>query len=180
MNREEDNLEKYIRENRKKFDIYKPGPSIKRAIFSSTYRGRRVMMVNKFLRVASVAIITGFAMILAYNTGINKSKNSLSGISPELLETEQYYELLMNSVFTRANTIFATYPGLEEETRADIEELEKIGKELRDDLKENISNREVIEALIMNYRFRITLLEDLVKSMEEEGTEIENTRKNEI
>lgn len=137
-------------------------------------------MVNNFLRVASVAIITGFAMIIAYNTGVRRSNNAFSGISPELIETEQYYEVLMSSVFTKANKIFATYPGLEEETRADIEELERIGKELRDDLKENISNREVIEALIMNYRIRITLLEDLVKSMEDEGTDIEKTRTNEI
>lgn len=180
MRREEDNLEKYIRNNRKKLDVYYPDPSIKRRIFSSTAGGRKVLMFNKFVRVASVAMITGFAMIMAYNTGIRRSYNSLSGISPELLETEQYYEVLMSSVFTRANPIFASYPGLEEETRADIEELEKIGKELRDDLKENISNREVIEALIMNYRIRITLLEDLVKSMEDEGTEIENTGKNEI
>jgi len=180
MSREEDNLEKYIRKNRNKFDVYNPDPSIKRRIFSSTYEGRKILMYNKLIRVASVAMLTGFAMMLAYNTGIRRSNYELSGISPELAETEQYYEVLMNSVFNNANPIFATYPGLEKETRADIDDLEKIGKELREDLKENISNREVIEALIMNYRIRITLLEDLVESMENEGTKIENSRKNEI
>lgn len=103
-----------------------------------------------------------------------------AAMSPELRETEVYYETLVSSVFSRANTLFADYPGLETEIRADIGELEQIGRELMDDLKDNVANREVVEALIRNYRLRIQLLEDLMENLPDENEKKENALRNEI
>jgi hypothetical protein len=180
MNRSEDNLEKYIRENRKKLDKYSPHSSVRSAIFASSSRGRRIILASSMIRAASVALIAGLAIYMAYYSGARHSSSLSARMNPELRETEQYYEVLMNSVFSRVNLIFANYPGLENEVRADIGELEKIGRELRDDLRENIANKEVVEALIRNYRLRIQLLEDLVDNLPGDEEEIAKPLKNEI
>jgi hypothetical protein len=179
MNQPEDSLEKYIRANREKFDRYLPRPSVRRALFSSSTRGRTLSLQSGFLRAASVALIIGLAMLIAYNTG-RRSSAMRASMSPELIETEHYYETLVTSVFSRANTLFASYPGLEKEIRADIGELEQIGRELRADLKDNIANKEVVEALIRNYRLRIQLLEDLMENLPDENDKKENALRNEI
>jgi hypothetical protein len=165
MDRSEDNLEKYIRENRKRLDKYSPHNSVRSSIFSSSTGGRRLIVASSLLRAASAALIACIAIFLAYYTGARHSSSLSARMNPELRETEQYYEVLMNSVFSRVNLIFAEYPGLENEVRADIDELEEIGRELREDLSDNISNKEVVEALIRNYRLRIRLLEDLVENL---------------
>ena len=179
MNETEDSLEKYIRANRKKFDRYRPRPSVRRALFSSRSEGRSILLQSRFTRAASVAVIIGFSLLLAYNTG-RRSSIIRASMSPELIETENYYETLVSSVFSRSNTLFATYPGLEKEIRSDIGELEQIGRELRADLKDNIANKEVVEALIRNYRLRIQLLEDLMENLPGENDKMENTLRNEI
>jgi hypothetical protein len=180
MNRPEDNLEQYIRANRKKFDRYRPHPSVRRALFAKRPGGRTILMRSSFTRAAAVAVLIGCSMLLAYNTGIRRSSNMRAAMSPELRETEVYYETLVSSVFSRANTLFADYPGLETEIRADIGELEQIGRELMDDLKDNVANREVVEALIRNYRLRIQLLEDLMENLPDENDKMENAVQNEI
>jgi hypothetical protein len=179
MNQSEDSLEKYIRANRKKFDRYRPAPSVRRALFSSRKSSAMILMQNGFLRAASVAVIIGFAMLIAYNNG-RRSSAMRASMNPELIETEHYYETLVTSVFSRANTLFASYPGLEKEIRADIGELEQIGRDLRADLKDNIANKEVVEALIRNYRLRIQLLEDLMENLPDENDKKENELRNEI
>jgi len=180
MKKAEDNLEKYILENRKKFDRYTPDASIRKKLFSNTVKGKRIFLYKTIMRAASVIFIGGLTIILAYNAGSRRNAMMLSGISPELAETQQYYEVLMNTVLTKANPIFINYPGLEKETRADIDELEKIGEELREDLKDNISNRNVVESLIVNYRLRISILEDLLESINNEENNKGNIHRNEF
>jgi hypothetical protein len=180
MKQPEDSLEKYIRANREKFDRYRPHASVRRELFAKRPGGRTILMHSSFTRAAAVAVLIGCSMLLAYNTGVRKSSTMRAAMSPELRETEIYYETLVSSVFSRANTLFADYPGLENEIRADIDELEQIGRELRDDLKDNIANREVVEALIRNYRLRIQLLEDLMNNLPEENNKKENVLRNEI
>jgi hypothetical protein len=164
MKREEDNLEKFIRENRSEFDRFVPPSAVKRRLFSAHAGARRLVMRPALLRAASVIIITGLSLLLAYNAGIRRSFVSANS-NPELRETELYYESLMNSVFSKANPLFTQFPELEYELKADIVELEDIGEELKEDLGDNISNREVVEALIRNYRLRIRMLEELVEDM---------------
>jgi len=180
MKQQEDSLEKYIRANREKFDRYRPHPSVRKALFEGRQGGRSVLMQSRFVRAASVAVIIGISLLLAYNTGVKRNSMMSEAMNPELRETEHYYEALMSSVFSRANTLFVSYPGLEKEIRADIGELEQIGRELRADLKDNIANKEVVEALIRNYRLRIQLLEDLMENIPDENNKKENGLRNEI
>ncbi|MGD2034222.1 MAG: hypothetical protein PVF73_04140, partial [Bacteroidales bacterium] len=60
---------------------------------------------------------------------------------------------------------------LEEELQTDLSELDSIYEGLKDDLKDNIANHEVIEAMIQNYRLRIAILEDMLLFLDQEDEE---------
>jgi hypothetical protein len=180
MNGKEDNLEKYIRENRRRFDIYTPDPAIKRRLFLSAPDGRKRIRRYRLLRVAAVILIIVLPSALIVNIVSGNRKNMSTRLNPQLRETEIYYEALMGSVFNSAGLLFNQYPELKKELMADISELEDIGEELRTDLKDNIDNREVVEALIRNYRIRIQMLEDLLEQMPDKDGRKEKTDGNEI
>ncbi|MCK7539301.1 MAG: hypothetical protein MZV63_54525 [Marinilabiliales bacterium] len=48
-----------------------------------------------------------------------------------------------------------------------MNELDSLSRQIREDLRDRVANREVIEALIHNYRLRIELLEDMLSIMRE-------------
>ena len=46
-----------------------------------------------------------------------------------------------------------------------MEELDEVYDELKEDLKDNASNPEVIEAMILNYKVKLEILEDLLEQL---------------
>lgn len=140
-----------------------------------------MLIRRRMLLAASVLIIAALPSLIFFSSIGNAVRNiSVAKTHPELKESEIYYRLLMSSVFREAGTHFTSMPGLEEEIRADLDELEQIGRELRADLKDNIDNREVVEALIRNYRLRIRMLEDLLTELSDSDIHTKNTNRNEL
>jgi len=89
---------------------------------------------------------------------------------PELQEAELYYSGLISEKLEEIKPILANCPGIEEELNVEMSGLDSLYTDLKTDLKDNIANQEVIEAIIENYRLRITILEDLLKEINpEEG-----------
>ena len=63
---------------------------------------------------------------------------------------------------------------LEDELKIDLSELDSIYSNLKEDLKDNIANQDVLEAMIDNYRLRISILEELVMYLDEETSDNDN------
>ena len=51
--------------------------------------------------------------------------------------------------------------------RVDMEELDQAYEELKEDLKDNVANPAVIEAMILNYSVKLEILEDLLHQLKE-------------
>ena len=47
----------------------------------------------------------------------------------------------------------------------DLNQLDSLYTELKSDLRDNIANQEVIDAMIQNYRLRISILEELLSEI---------------
>ena len=62
----------------------------------------------------------------------------------------------------------------------EMKNLDMIYMELKTDLKDNVSNKEVIEALIVNYRVRIQILEEMLMILKEEEGNNKKINRNEI
>ena len=90
---------------------------------------------------------------------------------PELKEAEMYYTGIINTKMEEVKPMLSDYPTLESELETDLTELDSIYKSLKNDLKDDIANNEVIEAMIQNYRLRISILEDMLEFLESQDQE---------
>lgn len=167
-----DNLEKHIRNNRGAMDIHDPDPLLWKRIEKSLPKehmtGRTLLW-----RAAVIVIIAGaaFTAILKM-TGSQESK-AQSAISI-VHETDQYYNSLIKSLYSEAEPFLTANPDIRSELSYGMNELDSLSAYIRDDLNDNVATAEVIEALILNYRLRIELLENMLHIMKEEDFENEN------
>ena len=170
-----DRLEDFIKNNRDEFDIYTPDEKLWEGI-----KARRKNKINPkiFLkyayRVAAVLII--FIASYAFHEYMDTRENlkmaendqELYRQIPELKEAEFYYTNLVHKKMEELQPFFSSLPGLEQDIKYDLNELDSIYASLKNDLKDNIANDQVLEAMIQNYRLKIQILEDLLSEVNQE------------
>lgn len=166
----DDRFEQFVRDNREGFDVREPDQRLWTEIEKRTRITRRR---NIWQRVAVVALI--FAASYGVNETIHRLREPVVPSRPSaatpLKETEAYYTQLVNQKLDELKPIIAGCPSLAEELNYDMSELDSVYTDLKNDLKDNMANQEVIEAIIQNYRLKISILEDLlteIKPMEDE------------
>jgi hypothetical protein len=179
-----DRLEEYIMKHREEMDRYKPSKSIRRKTGKELKTGSNL----RWLSIAAMlAVILGTALVL-FRPGAKLSQqtvgennyNTLMKNNPQLKETEIYYNNLANSLYSTAKPMLARYPEMNRELFTDISQLDSICSEIKKDLKDNVANQDVIEALIQNYRLKISLLEDMLEVLKEYEENPEKNNDNEL
>lgn len=170
----EDKFEKFISENRDQFDFREPYPGIWKKIEANIRPKKHLNLRIIISRAAAVLLI--FAASYAVNEFVHrhrhnrmeteKKRPSQKEIAiPELQEAEAYYSGLIDKKLEEVKPILANCPSLEKELQIDMTELDSVCLDLKKDLKDNIANQEVIDAIIENYRMKIAILEDLRKEI---------------
>jgi hypothetical protein len=181
-----DKFEEHIRRIKGDLDLYNPPSTLWKRVEKEIRKGRSI--IRQWLSVAAmIVIIFGTAIVLikpsfkqkSYNNGINNSAD-LNQASPSLNETEIYYNNLVSSLYRKATPLLTTNPEIEKELTSDLSRLDSICSEIKKDLKDNIANQEVVEALIQNYRIKIRLLEDILTLMKENEDNTGKTSKYEL
>jgi hypothetical protein len=99
---------------------------------------------------------------------------------PALKETEVYYKTQMNTLYLEAKPLLINQPVIARELKNDMAHLDSIRTDLKKDLKDNVANQEVIEAMIQNYRIKLQLLEDMLNLLKQNETKSEKTKSNEL
>jgi len=169
-----DRLEEYIRKNREELDQHEPSPGIWKGIRKGMDRGR-TFYIRWISAAAMITII--FATAALFYVGQRRidsselSGNADAGFTKEnniINETEIYYNSLINNLYRQAGPILTEYPEIEKELFVDMTRIDSICADIKRDLKDNISNQEVIEALINNYRLKIRILEDMLNLISED------------
>jgi len=115
-------------------------------------------------------------MDIRENRIANTGNDEFYDLMPELKETEFYYNNLVNLKMDELQPFLANIPGLEAEVQLDLSELDSIYSSLKEDLKDNIANDQVIEAMIQNYRLKIKILEDLLNDISPDKIQDENEK----
>jgi predicted CopG family antitoxin len=165
-----DRLEDFVKKHREEFDLREPDPSVWLKAGPAVATGEPKVRSLRWLRVAAAV-----AMIFAGSTaGIYFLRGDSTGPDPdqgdlysELMETEQYYGRMVADRYEELQPFLATNPSAGEMLSDDMEELDEVYRELKEDLKDNASNPEVIEAMILNYRVKLEILEDLLNQLKE-------------
>lgn len=159
-----DRLEDFIEKNREAFDQLEPSEKVWERI--SKPERKPVRMVNYLLRVAAVVTIAVIITVIAAKTGIFKSEEkTMLTEDPELrelIEAEAFYASQVNEKMDEIRKCYDTFPEIKEEVETDLTELQEMYEVLKIDLKDNISKKEVIEAMIENNRFRLKMVDEVL------------------
>ena len=93
---------------------------------------------------------------------------------PELKEAEIYYGQMISARMKEISPFFKTNTILAVDIKSELAELDSIYKSLQLDLSDNIANERIIEAMILNYRMRLNILESLLAELRTETNTINN------
>jgi len=166
-----DKLEKYILDHRDDFDDQVPDPALWDKIDTRKAPVIRINWKDIAWKAAAVAVI----FVAAYyfhdyidsrkqysNSDLRKNSEMNSPIMKELIEAEAYYTSQINMRKEEVFRLTASNPDVRHEIDNEMVDLDRVYTELKEDLKDNADNEEVIEAMIQNYRLKLDILEEML------------------
>jgi hypothetical protein len=175
-----DRLEEFVRQNREQFDLHEPDPVIWLKINPTPVplggepgrddkaRGKGRGIMRRLRIAATVALIfAGSTAGIYYLAGVRGETDQYGELYTEMQETEQYYSRMVAQRYNELRPYLAADPVADEMLKMDFEELDQVYAELKEDLKDNAANPDVIEAMILNYRVKLEILEDLLNQLKE-------------
>jgi hypothetical protein len=168
-----DRLEEHIRRDREDMDRYDVSERVWNGIKKNL--GKKKSANRKWLSLAAMlVVIIGTALfffrpVFRWSGSNKQSRNDEVNMqhNPQLKETELYYNNLVSSLYSEATPLLTNNPEIKKELNADLSHLDSICIDIKKDLKDNISNQDVVEALIQNYRIKIRILEDMLTVLKE-------------
>lgn len=183
-----DKLEQFIEKNREAFDSFDP-PGPERIIQGKRKPYLPTRSLHSFTwyfsRAAAVLLI--FALSYVFHDFVDKGKEKRLTAEkeadvyhqiPELREAENYYANLVSGKLEEMRPFLLSNPGIQEDIIVDMQELDSIYNSLKEDLRDNVANDQIIEAMIQNYRLKLRILEDLqamIKNENDKDYETKNT-----
>jgi hypothetical protein len=183
-----DKLEKFILDHREDFDHLEPDPALWDQI--ETRKAPVVRLNWKSLAWKAAAVVAIFTASYYFHDYMASRKAVEQGFiagnmdepgSPivrELIEAEAYYTSQIDMAREEVFRLTAHEPDIQQEINMEMVELDKVFKELKEDLKDNADNEEVIEAMIQNYRLKLDILEEMLYRLKG-SQEPQNTGKDE-
>ncbi len=171
-----DKLEKYILDHREQFDDMEPDPAVWERVDT---RKSPVIGINwkniawKAAAVAAIFIASYFFHDYMASRNqpsgilIGKNARETSPIARELIEAEAYYSSQINMKKEEVFRLTASNPEVRTEVNSEMVDLDRVFSELKQDLKDNADNEEVIEAMIQNYRLKLDILEDMLLQLKQ-------------
>ena len=167
-----DNLEQFIRDNREEFDTAVPSLKIwaeldKKLPQSQKQPEAKRISIRRFLSIAAaVTLLIGFGVGIGFSLAPSPDQSAvtLSDLSPEYAEVEQYYAMQVNSQLSRLASYKATTP----EMQADLAELDQWMQDLQKELSIVPKSKEeaVVNDIIDLYKTKVAILGKLLESIQ--------------
>ena len=171
-----DNLEKFIRENKQEFDLYKPPRRVWTQVKKQLPAKKSKTLffyTNTFITRAAIIVLFVTAGAVLYNQKVKNTNNygvnnpdSTEIVIPQIAEVEQYYNSEVDRKYNLVVSYSADFPGLQQDINTDFTELDSVYVQLKRDLKDGADNEEVINAMIENYRLKLQILEDVLAKIQ--------------
>ncbi len=92
----------------------------------------------------------------------------------EFAEMQNYYAM---QIQLRRNEIFRFAPNdpeIEQQINFELSSIDSVFNSMKNDLKDNMDNQDVIEAMILNYRVRLELLDVILQELKEKSAVLPN------
>lgn len=162
-----DRLEEFVKTHRDEFDHLEPSPAVWEKILGNQKKPKTIKLNSYMFRASAVVAIVIFTSILI-NQSLFRGGRLANINDPEvrdLLETEAFYAHQVSSKMSEIRKCYSTFPEIKDEIENDLIELESMYKILKIDLKDNVSNKMVIEAMIENNRYRLKLVDSVLEQI---------------
>ena len=183
-----DKLEEFIVENKESFDFYEPNDKVWDRIQKNSKKSKVVRINYRTILIRVAAVFVIFFGSYYFHDFMQSRKNNRIALKsrieenliiiPELVETEAFYASQVSARLVELKSYTSVFPEIEEDVRYDLNELDSVYAEIKKDLKDNVANDEVIEALIQNYRLKLKILEDLLLQLKQ--SQNQNTENDEL
>lgn len=164
-----DRLEEFIKNNREAFDELEPSPEVWAKIASKSKQTKTVWLKHPIFKVAAILVLAViFSVLMMNNDEFAINRNSVENIDPEmveLIEAEAYYAGQVSKKMEEIEKCYDTFPEIKDDVEADLNELQEMYNTLKTDLGENISKKEVIEAMIENNRHRLKMVDEVLEQI---------------
>ncbi len=161
-----DRLEEFIKENREAFDQYEPSDKVWEQISKSKPKTKTIPFTTYILRVAAVlAVVVIFSVAIIKTNIFNSDEIAKQPIDPELrelIEAEAFYASQVDEKMDEIRKCYVAFPDIKEDVEMDLNELQQMYNVLKTDLKENVSKKAVIEAMIENNRYRLKVVDEVL------------------
>ena len=87
-----------------------------------------------------------------------------------LEDAEAYYTSMINTREEQIIQLLGDNQKVKDEIMVEMNELDDIYVQLKNDLKDDVANEEIIEAMVQNYRMKLFILEDILKQLQKTNT----------
>ena len=168
-----DKLEQFVNEHKEEFDLLEPRADLWKGI--DLPERRRFITAGLLWKAAIVIMIFGASLLANSYLKKDHERRSMAAAEktineiPELAEANKYYSGLIQAKLNEVHSELKSYPEINLNVNRDLSELDSIYNSLKNDLKDNISNPEIIEAMIQNYRLKLELLEQVLADLRSEN-----------
>lgn len=166
-----DNFEKHIRENRVLFDEHKADRNKLWANIEAKLDEPKPRVISLWkspmLRIAaSILILLGVAGIIGLSHLDNGGSNEqASFVSKELQDIDMHYQSLVSYQVQLVQKNQKLSEADKAEFLSFMDDLDKEYEQLRLELRNNMDNEIVLQAIISNYKKRIELIEKLLQQI---------------
>ena len=170
-----DKLDEFMDENRDMFDIQEPSPEIWQRLNTEIRRDisppvspRKNKVLTYSARAAAVAAIFGASYMFHRYIDKPSEKQTVAIVKPdstvlqqayEFQEAESFYVVQVSNKMKELEQFAKDYPDVMTELKTEMKHLDEEYKKLQGDLGEGISNQEIVDAMIQNYRLKLEILE---------------------
>lgn len=194
---ESNDLEKFIQQNRDDFDFYEPSSGLWEKIeikvtetenkTEKSFFSVKLLSIQKIAAVAVIFIVSYFVHDFFHKNNKETFNSQIAVIDsvttdsvPEIIrdfeETQNYYVLEVSNKMIQLEKYIKLYPDLVEELKNEMTSLDEEFESLNGDLDENVNRKEIVEAMIQNYRIKLEILENTISIINE--NEIEQKSQN--
>jgi len=170
---EKDKLEQFVRDNAEGFNTLEPPALAWEAINKNLPEIKPVKLrkIGSYAWKAAAAVLI-FASAWLLNDFTHQrmaseqaKKNILKSASPELNEladAEAYYTSQISNRQVELATYTRQHPEIIKDLKKEFLEMDKNNEDLKRDLAESNADEKVIEAIILSYRFKLEILDQML------------------
>jgi hypothetical protein len=168
-----DTLKNLVDQNRDQFDDLTPpvGHEIRFAQKLGLEEKKRFMLsISNIMKVAAVSVLTLLSSLYVFDALKTKPEQpllTLSQINQEYAEVEFYYTSTANNQMTFIDNILQGDSPVEKELlMKELTSLDSLHVQLQKELNANPDDERVINAMLQYYRFRVTVLTQIIDRLQ--------------